>query len=139
MQPIVVRGVEIPASDLHWRFSRASSPGGQSVNTTDSRVELSFDLAGSAALPAAQRDRAVAALQHRLVDGVITVVAAEHRSQWRNRQAAMTRLQQILHDATAPPARRRRPTQPSRAAGQRRLDAKRRRGDTKRLRKPPGD
>jgi ribosome-associated protein len=139
MQPLVVRGVEIPAGDLRWRFSRTSGPGGQSVNTTDSRVELSFDLAGSAALPAAQRDRAMAALQDRLVDGVITVVAAEHRSQWRNRQAALTRLQQILHDATAPPVPKRRPTRPSRAARQRRLDTKRRRGDTKRLRQPPGD
>jgi ribosome-associated protein len=139
MQPLTVRGVEIPANELHWRFSRASGPGGQSVNTTDSRVELSYDLAHSPALPAAQRDRAMGALQDRLVDGVITVVAAEHRSQWRNRQAALTRLQQILHDATAPPAPRRRPTRPSRAVGQRRLDAKRRRGDTKRLRQPPGD
>jgi ribosome-associated protein len=139
MQPLIVRGVEIPATDLHWRFSRASGPGGQSVNTSDSRVELSFDLAESSALPAPQRERALAELESRLVGGVITVVAAEHRSQWRNRQAALTRLQQILHDATAPPDPQRRPTRPSRAARQRRLDAKRRRGDTKRLRQHPGD
>jgi ribosome-associated protein len=139
MQPLVVRGVEIPAADLHWRFSRSSGPGGQSVNTSDSRVELSFDLAASAALQEPQRERALAALESRLVAGVITVVAAEHRSQWRNRQTALARLQQILHDATAPPDPKRRPTRPSRAARQRRLDAKRRRGDTKRLRQPPGD
>lgn len=138
MQPLIVRGVEIPATDLHWRFSRSSGPGGQSVNTSDSRVELSFDLAASPVLPAAQRERALAALEDRLVEGVITVIAAEHRSQWRNRQAALTRLQQILHDATALPKPKRRPTRPSRAARQRRLDAKRRRGDTKRLRQPPG-
>jgi ribosome-associated protein len=139
MQPLVVRGAEIPDTELRWRFSRAGGPGGQSVNTSDSRVELSYDLAASAALPQAQRDRAMAALAGRLVDGVVTVTAAEHRSQWRNRQAALARLQQILHDATAPPAAPRRPTRPSRAARQRRLDAKRRRGDTKRLRQPPGD
>jgi ribosome-associated protein len=139
MQPLVVRGVEIPDTDLRWRFSRAGGPGGQSVNTSDSRVELSFDLAASTALPHDQRDRAMVALASRLVDGVVTVAASEHRSQWRNRQAALARLQQILHDATAPPPAPRRSTRPSRAARQRRLDAKRRRGDTKRLRQPPGD
>jgi ribosome-associated protein len=139
MQPLVVRGFEIPDTDLRWRFSRASGPGGQSVNTSDSRVELSFDLAASTALPRDQRDRAMVTLAGRLVDGVVTVTASEHRSQWRNRQTALARLQQILHDATAPPASPLRPTRPSRAARQRRLDAKRRRGDTKRLRQPPGD
>jgi ribosome-associated protein len=139
MQPLVVRGVEIPETELHWRFTRSSGPGGQSVNTTDSRVELSYDLTASTALLAGQRERALDALHERLVGGVITVVASEHRSQWRNRQAALARLQQLLYDATAPPAAPRRPTRPSKAARQRRMDAKRRRGETKRLRRPPGD
>ena len=77
----------IPAAELSWRFSRSSGPGGQGVNTTDSRVELSWDLAGSEVLPPALRDRAVQRLGSRLVQGVLTVVASEHRSQLRNREA----------------------------------------------------
>ena len=125
----------IPAAELSWRFSRSSGPGGQGVNTTDSRVELSWDLAGSEVLPPALRARAVERLGDRLVRGVLTVTAAEHRSQLRNREAAAARLAGIVAGAIAPPPRARRPTRPSRTAVERRLADKKRRGETKRNRR----
>jgi ribosome-associated protein len=129
----------IPPAELSWRFSRSPGPGGQSVNTADSRVELSFDLAATSALPPALKERALRALAGRLAGGVLTVTASEHRSQLRNRQAAANRLATILADATAPPPAQRRATRPSRAARERRLAAKRRRSEVKRLRRPDGE
>lgn len=129
--------VTIPAGELTWRFSRASGPGGQHVNTTDSRVELSWDLAGSGALPAAVRHRALDRLAGQLVDGVVTVTASARRSQLRNREDARDRLAALVAVAVAPPPPARRPTRPGAAARQRRLDAKSRRSDLKRLRRPP--
>lgn len=131
----VRRSVAIPRGELSWRFSRSSGPGGQSVNTADSRVELSWDLARSRALPPALKERALARLAQRLVDGVLTVTASEHRAQLQNRRAAESRLAALLADALAPPPPRRKPTRPSRGAVQARLDAKRRRGETKRHRR----
>jgi len=133
---VVVRGVTIPADELAWRFSRSPGPGGQSVNTADTRVELSYDLAASDALPPLLKERALRALEGRLVGGVMTVAAAEHRSQLRNREAAATRLAELLTEATRPPPRPRRPTKPTRAAIERRLADKQRRAQTKRLRRP---
>lgn len=127
----------LPERELHWRFSRASGPGGQGVNTTDSRVELSFDLARSPSVPEPLRERALRRLAARLVDGVLTVVASEHRSQLRNREAARDRLAAALRSAMAPDPPRRRPTRPSAGAARRRLDAKARRGAVKRLRGRP--
>lgn len=137
-EPLQVNArVSIPDGELTWRFSRSSGPGGQSVNTSDSRVELSYDVARSASLGPTARARALERLAGRLVDGVVTVVAEEHRSQLRNRQAARGRLADLLREATAPPPPPRRPTKPSKGARQRRLDSKRKHGDTKRLRRPP--
>jgi ribosome-associated protein len=102
------------------------------VNTTDSRVELSFDLAASPSVPNHLRDRLAQRLAPRLVDGVVTVVAQEHRTQLANRRAARERLAQLLREAAAPPPRSRRPTRPTRASKERRLDEKKRRGETKR-------
>jgi ribosome-associated protein len=133
---VVVRGTTIPPDELSWRFSRSPGPGGQSVNTADTRAELSFDLAASSALAPALKQRALAALAGRLADGVVTVVASEYRSQLRNREAAAARLAELLTEATAPPPKPRRPTKPSRAAVQRRLADKQRRSQTKRLRRP---
>jgi ribosome-associated protein len=127
----VSEALTIPAAELGWRFSRASGPGGQGVNTTDSRVELVFDLAGSPSLPEPLRQRALARLRGRLAGGELTVVAAEHRSQWRNRQAARRRLAELLALAMAPPPPPRRRTRPTRASQQRRLAAKRQRGSLK--------
>jgi ribosome-associated protein len=132
---ISVRGAIIPPDELSWRFSRSAGPGGQSVNTTDSRVQVSYDLARSEALGPVLRERALRSLAGRLVNGVITVSASEHRSQLRNREAAASRLAALLTAATAPPPAARRPTKPSRAAAERRLAAKRRRSSVKRLRR----
>jgi ribosome-associated protein len=131
--------VVIPAVELHERFSRSSGPGGQGVNTADSRVELSFDLLNTTALPPALHARALDRLAHRLVDGVLTVAASEQRNQLANRRAARLRLAALLRTALRPPPPPRRPTKPSRGAVERRLAAKRRRGDVKRGRRagPP--
>lgn len=136
---VSVRGVVIPPDELSWRFSRSPGPGGQSVNTTESRVELSYDLDGSDALFPALKERAVRALAGRLVNGVVTVTASEHRSQLRNRQAAAHRMSALLTEATAPPPRPRRPTRPSRAARERRLADKQRRSQVKRMRRASDD
>jgi ribosome-associated protein len=131
---VTVRGIVIPPDELSWRFSRSSGPGGQSVNTTDSQAELSFDVAGTAALPPVLRDRALAALSGRLSKGVITVAASEYKSQLRNREAAAARLSALLTEATAPPRPSRRPTRPTRSSIERRLADKQRRSHLKRLR-----
>jgi ribosome-associated protein len=135
--PLVFRGVTIQPDELSWRFSRSGGPGGQSVNTTDSRVELLFDVRRSAALPERLRERLLDRLADRLVDGVLRVVASEYRSQYRNREAARARLVALLTDASAPPAAARRATRPTRASQQRRLSSKRRRSETKALRRRP--
>lgn len=132
-----VRGVLIAEHELSWRFSRSSGPGGQSVNTTDSRVELSFDVVQSPSLPQHLRERAVDRLGHRLAAGVLTIAASEYKSQHRNREAARARLVDVLDEALAPPAPRRRPTAPSRRARERRMSAKAQRGQTKSLRQRP--
>jgi ribosome-associated protein len=129
---ITVRGHVISDAELTWRFSRSSGPGGQHVNTTDTRVQLSFDLAGSDTFPAALKQRMLA----RLGDEVL-VVASEHSSQLRNRRAAEERLVQLLEEAMKAPPRSRVSTKPSRRARQRRLDRKKQRGQTKRLRGRP--
>jgi ribosome-associated protein len=133
---VTVRGAVIPEDELSWRFSRSPGPGGQSVNTTESRVELSFDLTRSEALPDSLKERALRALAGRMSGGLVTVTASEHRSQLRNREAAAARMSALLAEATAPPPRPRRPTRPSRAARERRLADKQRRSQIKRLRRP---
>ncbi|MDP9794774.1 ribosome-associated protein [Catenuloplanes nepalensis] len=125
----------IPAAELSWRFSRAGGPGGQGVNTTDSRVELSWSVTASTVLPPVLRDRALERLGSRLVDGVLTIVASEFRSQLRNRDAARARLAAVIARAVAAPPRQRRATKPSRGAVERRLVAKKQRGAVKRGRR----
>ncbi|MBK6885066.1 MAG: aminoacyl-tRNA hydrolase [Tetrasphaera sp.] len=129
--PGVPAGVIIPESELTERFSRSSGPGGQGVNTADSRVELEFDIAASECLTPAQRRRALAVLGTRLVDARLVVTASEHRSQRRNRVAARDRMATLLRDALVPPPPPRRPTRPTRSSQLRRLDAKRKRARTK--------
>ena len=121
----------IPGSELRERFSRSSGPGGQSVNTADSRVELSFDVGRSVALPEWARDRITERLAGRLAGGVLTVAASEQRSQLANRQGARARLASLLRDAVAPPQRPRVPTRPGRGANERRLEGKRQRSAVK--------
>lgn len=131
--------VVVPEHELSWRFSRSSGPGGQGVNTTDSRVELSFDVARTTALGPVLKARALERLSGRLVDGVITVTSSEQRSQLRNRQAAEQRLADLLRDAIAPPPKPRRKTKPSKASQDARIAAKKRRSRIKKLRRPDGD
>jgi ribosome-associated protein len=128
-------GFVLPEAEVRWRFSRSSGPGGQGVNTADSRVEARFDVARSAAVPEALRPRALANLDGRLVDGELVITASEQRSQLRNREAALDRLVALLRNATAPPPRRRRPTKPTKGSVERRLAAKRQRSATKRTRR----
>ncbi|MBS44815.1 MAG: aminoacyl-tRNA hydrolase [Nocardioides sp.] len=132
--PGLPRGLVLPTAELVERFSRSPGPGGQSVNTSDSRVELEYDVEGSSVLSRTQRERAVAALGPRLV-----VTASEHRSQHRNRVAARERLAARLREALAPPPPVRRPTRPSRSSQRRRVEAKKQRGRTKALRGRVGD
>ncbi len=130
----VTGSLVVPAAALAWRFSRSSGPGGQGVNTADSRVELSVAPLQLPGLSDAQRDRLAARLAGRLVDGVLTVVASEHRQQLRNRQAARERLAAVLRAALAPPPAARRRTKPTRGSQERRIAAKKRRGELKRRR-----
>lgn len=130
-------GLLVPSGELVERFSRSSGPGGQGVNTTDSRVELRWDVTRSTALGELQRARLLERLAGRLVDGTLVIAASEHRSQLQNRNAARARLTALLTDALAPPAPARRPTRPSRAAKQRRMDTKRHRGELKSGRRTP--
>jgi ribosome-associated protein len=124
----------IPGGELRERFSRSSGPGGQGVNTTDSRVELSYDVASSPSLPDQLRERACQYLAGRLVDGVITIAASEHRAQLANREAARERLATLLREAVAPPPPPRRPTRPSRRAKERRITDKKRQSQRKKNR-----
>ncbi|MBB3663023.1 MULTISPECIES: alternative ribosome rescue aminoacyl-tRNA hydrolase ArfB [Prauserella salsuginis group] len=135
----VTPGFVVPEGELSERFSRASGPGGQGVNTTSSRVELSFDVARSVAVPESLRPRLLARLDRRLAAGVLTVVAAEHREQLRNREAARQRLANVLSEAAAPPPRKRKPTKPTRGSKERRIAAKKRRSDIKRGRRARND
>ena len=137
---LVVSGsVAIPEAELRWRFSRAGGPGGQGVNTTDSRVELIFDVVATRAFAPFQRDRVLERLSGRLIDGELVIVASEHRSQLRNREAAKVRLVAALRQALAPDPAKRRATKPTRASRTRRLTDKRHRSTTKRLRRSTED
>jgi ribosome-associated protein len=128
----VTSSCSIPLGELEWRFSGASGPGGQHVNTSNTRVEVRFDVTGSPSLGPRQRAR----LLERL-GPTVRVVAADTRSQARNRELALERLQARLADALRV-QRSRRPTRPTRQARRSRLDAKRRRGEVKRRRRKPG-
>ena len=133
----VSTALTIPASELGWRFSRSSGPGGQHVNTSDSRVELFWDVGSSAALSVSQRLMLLTRLERRLVVGVITVTASEQRSQLRNREIALAKLADLVAEGLAPEAPRRRATKPTRGSNRRRLAAKQQRAVTKQQRKRP--
>lgn len=127
-------GFVVPAGELLERFSRSSGPGGQGVNTTDSRVELRWRVLDSPALARvseAKRRRVESALQDRLVSGELIIFASEHRSQRQNRVAARNRLAKVLRQALLPPPPPRRATRPTRGSQRRRLEAKKQRGSTK--------
>jgi ribosome-associated protein len=127
-------GFAVPAAELVERFSRSSGPGGQGVNTTDSRVELRWRVLGSPALARlaqGRRQQVESALSERLVSGELIIFASEHRSQRQNRVAARNRLAEALRQALLPPPPPRRATRPTRGSQRRRLEAKKQRGTTK--------
>lgn len=130
----VTASLVVPAAALSWRFSRSSGPGGQGVNTADSRVELSVAPLELPGLTDSQRTRLAQRLGARLVDGVLTITASEHRQQLRNRQAARERLAAVLRSALAPPPPARRRTKPTRGSKERRIEAKKQRGQLKKQR-----
>lgn len=130
--------IVVPASELRWQFSRAGGAGGQHVNTSSSRVQLSWSLTETAALDATRRSRAVRRLAGQLVDGVLTITVSERRSQLQNRTVALERLAATIASAIAPPPPSRRATRPTRGSQQRRVTAKKQRGQTKRMRGRPG-
>ena len=132
---VVTASVVVPAAALTWRFSRSSGPGGQGVNTADSRVELSVAPLELPGLTEHQQQRLAARLAGRLVDGVLTIAASEHRQQLRNRQAARERLAAVLRAALAPPPPARRRTKPTKGSQERRIEAKKRRGQLKQQRR----
>jgi ribosome-associated protein len=136
----VDRSVVIPAGELTWRFSHSGGPGGQGVNTSDSKVELRFNLAESAAIPGHLKARALGRLESRLVDGgVLVVTSSAHRAQLDNRKAAAAKLAMMLRNAMAPSPPPRRPTKPSKGSVARRLDSKTRHSRLKQQRRDLGD
>ena len=139
MDLVVSPALTIPASELGWRFSRSSGPGGQHVNTSDSRVELIWNVAGSTALTESQRAVILSRLGRRLVAGSVTVTTSERRSQLRNREMALARLAEIVGAALAPDAAPRRPTRATRGSKLRRLTAKGQRAQTKQTRRRPAE
>ncbi len=131
--PVTAR-IVVPAALLGWRFSRSSGPGGQGVNTADSRVELSVRVLEVPGLTEHQRARVAERLGARLVDGVLTIAASEHRQQLRNREAARARMAMAIGQALAPPSPPRRRTKPTRGSKERRITAKKQRGQLKKQR-----
>lgn len=140
MDLLVSSELTIPASELEWRFSRSSGPGGQHVNTTDSRVALSWNVTDSGALSEDQRTKLLQRLKRRMIAGTLVVTASEQRSQLRNREIALAKLAGLVADGLAPAPAARRRTKPTRGSNFRRLDAKKQRSATKQQRqKPPRD
>jgi ribosome-associated protein len=131
----VTGSLVVPAAALGWRFSRSSGPGGQGVNTADSRVELTLAPLELPGLSEPQRQRLAQRLGNRLVDGVLTITASEHRQQLRNREAARERLAAVLRAALAAPPRARKRTKPTRGSQERRIQAKKQRGELKKQRR----
>lgn len=131
---VINAGLSISRTELSWKFSRSSGPGGQSVNTTDSRVQLSFDVANSRSLSPALRLRALRRLASRLADGCLVITASDQRSQMQNRRLAEQRLIETLAAAVAPGPKARRATRPTKGSQERRISTKKNRGQTKRLR-----
>lgn len=137
MDLVVTPELTIPAAELEWRFSRSSGPGGQHVNTTDTRVALSWNVADSAVLSDDQRTKLLQRLKSRQIAGALVVTASEQRSQLRNREIALAKLAAMVADSLAPVPAARRRTKPTRGSKVRRLDAKKQRSATKQLRQKP--
>ena len=126
--------LEIPGNEIQWRFSRSSGAGGQNVNKTDSRVEIVFNVSESKSLTPYQKHRISIQDEIKLINGSICIAVQEKRTQYQNRQLALSRLASILRELLKPPSRKRRETLPTRSSQRKRVDSKKKRGELKRNR-----
>ena len=126
--------LEIPTSEINWRFSRSSGSGGQNVNKTDSRVEIVFNVSQSKTLSPYQKHRILIKKDYKLINDCICIVVQDKRSQYQNRQLALNRLVSTLQELLKPPPKRRRETIPTRSSQRKRVELKKRRGELKKNR-----
>ena len=124
----------IPANEIHWRFSRSSGSGGQNVNKTDSRVEIIFNVSESKTLTPYQKHRILLQNEVKLTNDCICIAVQDKRTQYQNRQLALSRLASTLRDLLKPPPKRRRQTLPTRSSQKKRVDSKKKRGELKKSR-----
>jgi len=127
VNPVLV----IPSSELHWRFSRSSGSGGQNINKTDTRVNLSFDIEKSKALTSYQKHQITKQLRDQIVNSTITVISQEHRTQYKNRTLALMKLGILLEKALEPPPKARKATKPTKSSQRRRVNSKKKHGKKK--------
>ena len=130
INPVLV----IPSNELHWRFSRSSGSGGQNINKTDTRVNLSFNIKNSKALTSYQKHQVTRQLNDKLVNSTITVITQEHRTQYKNRKLALMRLGILLGKALEPPPKARKATKPKKSSQRRRINSKKKHGKKKQSR-----
>ena len=126
--------LEIPANEIEWRFSRSSGAGGQNVNKTDSRVEIVFNVSESQTLTPFQKYRISIQNEIKLINGCICIAVQDKRTQYQNRQLALSRLALILRELLKPPPKKRKETVPTRSSQRKRLESKKKRGELKRNR-----
>ena len=126
--------LEIPANEIHWRFSRSSGAGGQNVNKTDSRVEIVFNVSESKTLTSYQKYRISIQNKIKLINGCICIAVQDKRTQYQNRQFALSRLASTLRELLKPPPKKRKRTIPTRSSQRKRLESKKKRGELKRNR-----
>ena len=126
--------LEIPTSEINWRFSRSSGSGGQNVNKTDSRVEIVFNVSKSKTLSPYQKHRILIKKDYKLINDCICIVVQDKRSQYQNRQLALNRLVSTLQELLKPPPKKRRETIPTRSSQRKRVELKKKRGELKRNR-----
>ena len=134
MNLMVNSKLEIPANEIEWRFSRSSGAGGQNVNKTDSRVEIVFNVSESQTLTPFQKHRILIQDEIKLINGCICIAVQDKRTQYQNRQLALSRLASILRELLKPPLKKRRKTMPTRSSQRKRVESKKKRGELKRNR-----
>ena len=134
MTLIINSKLEIPANEIEWRFSRSSGSGGQNINKTDTRVEIIFDVSGSKALTPYQKHRIIDQDKIKLVKNCVCITVQEKRTQYLNRQLALSRLASTLRDLLKPLPKKRKPTIPTRSSQIKRVKSKKKRGELKKNR-----
>ena len=127
--------LEIPANEIHWRFSRSSGAGGQNVNKTDSRAEIIFNVSESTTLTPCQKHRISIQDEVKLINGSIYIAVQDKRIQYQNRQLSLIRLASTLQELLKPPPKKRRETIPTRSSQRKRVASKKKRGEVKKNRR----